>query len=84
MQRVVGPRALALVATLVLIAHATISAQTSWPLGVTPLFVVGGPDTGPDRELNRVSGALRLPDGRVVIANGKPLELRDGAPQCGN
>jgi hypothetical protein len=73
---VIGRRAFALLATLALVTGATVSAQTSWTLGVAPLFAVGGSDAGPDRELNLVSGAMRLPDGRVVVANGKPLELR--------
>ena len=81
MQRVVGRRTIALLATLVLVVGSTISAQTSWPLSGAPFFTVGGPDAGPDRELNRVSGAVRLPDGRVVVANGKPLELRVYGPK---
>ena len=55
-----------------------IEAQSApvWTVSTTPVTAIGVVDGPADQELAGVSGARRLRDGRVVIANGKPLELR--------
>jgi hypothetical protein len=57
---------------------ARIRAQSApiWTVNATPVTAIGLVDGPADQELAGVSGARRLRDGRVVIANGKPLELR--------
>jgi hypothetical protein len=51
------------------------AAYDWWRLGETMLDI-GGEAAGPGQDLYRVSGALRLGDGRVVVANGGTPELR--------
>lgn len=46
-----------------------------WTLGTTPIFDVGNLDGDSTQQLFRVSDAARLPDGRIVIANGGSQEL---------
>lgn len=46
-----------------------------WTVAETPSIVIGAGD-GAGQVLSDVAGAVRLPDGRVVVANGKPPELR--------
>ena len=46
-----------------------------WLVDTQPAVVVGD-GRSPDHELNRVRAAVRLADGRIVVANGRPLELR--------
>lgn len=55
-----------------------IDAQSApvWIVNPTPVTAIGLADGPADQELAGVSGARRLADGRVVVANGKPLELR--------
>jgi len=55
-----------------------IEAQSAptWSVNSQPVTAIGLVDGPADQELAGVSGARRLRDGRVVIANGKPLELR--------
>jgi hypothetical protein len=48
----------------------------AWHLGEQPLLDVGGLEGDPDYELYRVSNALRLPDGRIVIGNSGTNEIR--------
>jgi hypothetical protein len=48
----------------------------AWIVGAKPLTAIGTAEGSADQELANVSGAHRMVDGRVVIANGKPLELR--------
>jgi hypothetical protein len=50
-----------------------LSAQTLQPRAVV---VLGGATADPNDELVRVSAARRLPDGRIVVALGDPLEMR--------
>ncbi len=56
----------------------SLAAQTPahWPVAAKPVTIIGIDDGTPEQELDHVSGAMRLPDGHVVVANGKPLELR--------
>lgn len=55
---------------------ATAQAPTLWIVASTPVTSIGVAQGDPDQELAGVTGARRLSDGRVVVANGKPLELR--------
>ncbi len=66
--------AFALTAGLAECGHA--QTPPRWPVDRTPITAIGSAEGSPDLELANVSGARRLSDGRVVIANGKPLELR--------
>lgn len=56
-------------------------AQSAWTVNPAPIITIGGANGGAAQELNRVTGALLLADGRVVVANGKPLELRVYSPK---
>ena len=47
-----------------------------WRLSDAPVVRIGGLDGEPSYELFRVAGALRLSDGRLVIANAGTHELR--------
>lgn len=51
-------------------------AGNGWRVGSTPRFTIG--DQAGDRryELHRVTGALRLSDGRIVVANAGAAQLR--------
>lgn len=62
--------------TLGIIARIHAQSAPFWSVNVTPVTAIGMVDGPADQELAGVSGARRLRDGRVVIANGKPLELR--------
>ena len=55
-----------------------VDAQSTpaWIVNPQPVTAIGLVDGPADQELAGVSGARRLHDGRVVIANGKPLEVR--------
>jgi hypothetical protein len=53
-----------------------LGAQAPWPVDPKPVADIGGMNGGPDQELYQVLGARRLADGRIVVLNGKPLELR--------
>ncbi len=64
------------VLTLLCAAPAVARGQTPWPIAPTPVTDIGGVNHGPDQELYKLLGARRLTDGRVVVLNGKPLELR--------
>ncbi len=66
----------AAVAALLAAASMAASAQAPWPLAPTPVTDIGGVNAGPDQELYQVAGADRLADGRIVVLNGKPVELR--------
>lgn len=47
-----------------------------WAVAPAASAVVGGPDEREDYQLFRVTGATRLSDGRIVIANGGTSDLR--------
>lgn len=51
----------------------TLSGQVLQP---RPVVTIGGATANPDDELVRVTGARRLPDGRIVVAIADPIELR--------
>jgi hypothetical protein len=52
------------------------SESETWRFGENPLVQIGGMDGDPNYELYRVIDALRLSDGRLVIANSGTHELR--------
>jgi hypothetical protein len=60
---------------LLCLLPATITAQ-SRVIPVTVVVDFGGAQDDPAVELLRVTGAVRTDDGRFVVANGKPLEVR--------
>ncbi|MGH7581841.1 MAG: 6-bladed beta-propeller [Gemmatimonadales bacterium] len=72
------PRSLYALSSIVLLAAAPLAAQipARWAVTTRPITNIGVDDGTPEQELANVTGALRLPDGRVVVANGKPRELR--------
>ena len=47
-----------------------------WSLAVRPSLVIGSLDEAEDNGLYRVRGALRLPDGRIAVADDGSRELR--------
>lgn len=51
------------------------NAQGSWAVDARPLTVVGS-GANDMQELSHVLGAGRLADGRIVVLNGRPMELR--------
>ena len=60
---------------IVELTESPLPAVPQWrPVG-EPLLTIGD-RAAPGHELNRVKDALRLADGRVVVANGRPMELR--------
>jgi hypothetical protein len=56
------------------------NASPAWAEGegwqLSQSLVIGEVDGDEDYLLNRVSGAIRMPDGRIVIANSRAAELR--------
>ena len=53
-----------------------LSGIGAWRIADTSTLDLGGTTTDPTQELFRVVGALRLDDGRIVVANGCSAELR--------
>lgn len=53
--------------------------RESWTVADTPSLVIGAGDRE-GHALSGVAGAVRLPDGRIVVANGEPPELRFFGP----
>jgi hypothetical protein len=47
-----------------------------WAISSSPDLVIGGSTAGADQALHRVVGAVRLMDGRIVVANGGSQDLR--------
>ncbi len=52
------------------------SDAQSWRLSPEPIVDIGVLEGAPEYQLFRVGGALRLDDGRIVVANGGTGELR--------
>jgi hypothetical protein len=50
--------------------------ENAWHLSDEPLADIGGLEGDPDHELYRVSNAVRLSDGRIVIGNSGTNEVR--------
>ncbi|UCC83972.1 MAG: hypothetical protein JSW46_03285 [Gemmatimonadota bacterium] len=51
-------------------------AATTWRLNGVPLLEIGLEDGPPEYQFSRVEGALRLPDGRVAVADGGSRQIR--------
>lgn len=52
------------------------SAGSAWVVVDTPLVDIGGGAGGPQYDLSRAVGAVRLRDGRVAVANAATSEIR--------
>lgn len=59
-----------------LLAPAALFAQTPRNIVATVLTDFGGAQDDPATELLQVTGVVRTDDGRFVVVNGKPLEVR--------
>ena len=55
----------------------------AWRVAEEPLLEIGSAEGSPDFQFHRVEGALRLDDGRIVVADGGSSEIRvfDGSGQ---
>ena len=53
-----------------------VQASLAFALSDTPVLVIGGVDEREDYAIGRTIGALRLTDGRVVVADGMTRQLR--------
>ena len=51
-----------------------------WQLSVEPLLEIGAPGAPPRYEFQRIDGARRLPDGRIVVADGGTSAIRMFSP----
>jgi hypothetical protein len=51
-------------------------AEEGWRLSDAPVLVLGVAEGAAEEEFDRVTDALRLPDGRIVVANDGSAELR--------
>ncbi len=54
-------------------------AASAWRLGTAPSLLIGGPEDSAV-SLSDVNGAVRLADGRVVVADGEALTIRFFSP----
>ncbi len=54
----------------------TWSGGEAWSLSGQPILAIGDSSRGEDYVLERVVGALRMPDGSVVVGNGGTQQLR--------
>lgn len=50
--------------------------KSAWHLSELPLAEIGEAEGDPEYQLFQVTGAMRLPNGRIVVANGGTHELR--------
>lgn len=51
-------------------------SRLPWRIGTEPSLTIGSVTSGGPDQLFRVEDAIRLPDGRIVIANAGSSELR--------
>lgn len=58
-----------------IVLNTTESWTTPWSVVREPVLTIGSIDGDPDHELDRVTGALRLPNGILVVANSGRMEL---------
>ncbi|MEO5799570.1 MAG: 6-bladed beta-propeller [Gemmatimonadales bacterium] len=67
-----------LVVLVLLFVPVAAPAQTAprWPVAPVPMTRIGGSSSDESQELLGVGSARRLADGRVLVANGKPREMR--------
>lgn len=56
-------------------------SSETWQVGAEPAVVVGSLGSGPESSLYIVNGAVRLSDGRIVVANAGTSELRVFSPE---
>jgi hypothetical protein len=54
----------------------TAMLRTGWSLSDAPVLTIGGDDAPEAQQIYQASGALRLPDGRIVVANSGSAEIR--------
>jgi hypothetical protein len=59
-----------------MIASAVQAQLPHWPVDSRPVTTIGDADAPIDAQLLNVQSARRLRDGRVVVVNGNPLEVR--------
>lgn len=62
--------------TIVAIAASQLENAPEWTVDAEPADEIGRVDGPSARQLHEVRGVLRLPDGRIVVANGSPPEIR--------
>ncbi|MGH7582050.1 MAG: hypothetical protein ACREL5_02345 [Gemmatimonadales bacterium] len=55
---------------------ARLRAQTAWAVDPRPIIAVGSADGTEEQQFDNIAAVHRLTDGRLVVLNGKPLELR--------
>jgi len=55
----------------------------AWTLAAEPEVEIGAREDDPRQTLHQVAGAVRLPDGRIVVANAGPRELLVFGPDGG-
>lgn len=60
----------------VLVVASASGQVPAWRVTVKPVTAIGALGGAEAAELSGVTSALRLPDGRVVVANSSPLEVR--------
>lgn len=56
-------------------------SSETWLVGADPAVVLGSLGSGPESSLYIVNGAVRLSDGRMVVANAGTSELRVFSPE---
>jgi hypothetical protein len=54
----------------------TAGLRSGWAIAAAPTLTIGGGDAQESEQLYQVSGALRMPDGRIVVANGGASQIR--------
>lgn len=50
--------------------------SAGWTVGTEPMLELGAADSAPEYEFAGIEGAIRLPDGRIVVADGGSREIR--------
>lgn len=65
-----------LLLTLCCVAPLGAQSLPTWRLEARPLVVAGGANVSEAAELLHVRGAVRLPDGSLAVANGKPVTVK--------
>jgi len=63
-------------AGITIVDNGTMVAPTVWTVSAEPTVNIGAMDGADEYLLNRVAGAFKLGDGRIVIANGGSAEWR--------
>ena len=70
--------------TIVENSGATLPEGSGWSLGLDPSLIIGSFDGPEENQLFRVRGAMRLPDGRIAVANEGTQEIRFYGPDGGH